>query len=310
MIDETFDYPEYLAIKQAIDNKSLDQNVWRTMSAWLKRYASGDDFRILEIGAGTGSMLIRLLDADLLDNVRYFAVELEPDFARVAKNELTVWAETHDYTLIATEPYRWSLRDKEKRVEIHWVTADILEIGSLFESAYFDMLIGHAIIDLLPVPACMPTLLDLVKSGGSYYFSLNYAGETSFSPFHPLDFEITRAYHLDMDKRFPNTEWRASQTGKVLGVWLKQQGQKIVAQGDSPWRLSAKSSPAAVDNRFIGNILDTMEKALDGLDGLEDWLRLRRQQANSGTLLFFASNRDLFGRTGMVKPVQGKESDT
>lgn len=309
MIDETFDYPEYLAIKQGIDERSLNPSVWQAFAASLKSQASSHGFKLLEIGAGTGSMIIRLLDAGLLGHCQYFAVELEPGFARVAENELVAWAGAHGFKIEVTEPLHWTLKKAEKMIEIQWLNADILELATVFEPGNFDMLIGHAIIDLLPVPECMPRLLHLVKPGGGYYFSLNFAGVTSFSPDHPRDLQITEAYHRDMDRRFPGIEWRASQTGQVLGNWLEEQGHLVLAEGDSHWQLSSGSALSTADKRFIANILDTMAKALAGLEGLEDWLNLRRQQADSGSLLFFAANRDYFGRTNLVDTPQSKESD-
>lgn len=309
MIDETFDYPEYLAIKQAIDDRSLNQSVWQTMAASLKSQVDTHRFKILEIGAGTGAMILRLLNAGLLGHCQYFAVELEPGFARVAEKNLSVWAGGHGFAMEATGPSCWTLKNAEKVIEIHWLTADILGLSSVFEPEYFDLLIGHAVIDLLPVPACMPGLLNLVKPGGGYYFSLNFGGVTSFSPLEPRDLEISAAYHRDMDKRYPGLEWLASQTGQVLGRWLKEQGHLVLDEGDSNWQLSSGPRPSAAENRFIGNILDTMEKALAGLDGLDGWLKLRRQQADSGNLLFFAANRDYFGRTGLAETPQSKESN-
>ncbi len=309
MIDETFDYPEYLAIKQTIDDRSLNQSVWQTMAAYLKPQVGTSKYRILEIGAGTGTMIFRLLDAGLLDNCQYFAVELEPGFAQVAENELAAWAEAHGFAMEVTGPSCWTLKNAEKVIEIQWLTADILGLVSVFDPGYFDLLIGHAVIDLLPVPACMPGLLNLVKSGGGYYFSLNFAGVTSFSPSDPRDLEISAAYHRDMDKRFPDLEWLASQTGLVLGRWLKEQGHLVLDEGDSNWKIFTEPMPSASENCFVGNILDTIEKALAGQEGLEDWLKLRRQQADSGNLLFFAANRDYFGRAYLAETPQGKESN-
>ena len=309
MLDETFDYPEYLATKQAIDDSSLNQSVWQTMAAWLKPQAVNLEFRILEIGAGTGAMLLRLLDAGLLDHCQYHAVELEPGFARVAETKLSAWAGAHGFKMEVTDSLHWSLKKVEKVIEIRWHSADILELAAVFAPGYFDLLIGHAVIDLLPVPACMPGLLKLVKPGGGYYFSLNFAGETSFSPSHPRDLEISAAYHRDMDTRFPGLEWCASQTGLVLGRWLRDQGHLVLDEGNSDWQITTVPMSSAAVNRFIGNILDTMAKALAGRDGLEDWLKQRRQQADSGNLLFFAANRDYFGRTDLMDPPQSKESD-
>ncbi|HMB16995.1 MAG TPA: class I SAM-dependent methyltransferase [Pelovirga sp.] len=310
MIDETFDYPEYLEIKQAIDDRSLNQSVWHALAAALRSQIDNHGLRILEIGAGTGSMIIRLLDAGLLGHCQYCAVELEPGFARVAENQLSIWAGAHGCRMEVIGPSNWILEKDQKVIEIQWLEADILKLAATFESGYFDLLIGHAIIDLLPVPECMPGLLNLLKPGGGYYFSLNFAGVTCLSPSHHRDLEITAAYHHDMDSRFPDLTWRASQTGQLLGNWLKKQGHLVLAEGDSPWQLSsAPTSSSCGEDRFIGNILDTMEKALAGREGLEDWLGLRRRQLDSGRLLFFAANRDYFGRTRLVDAPQSKETN-
>jgi len=309
MLDETFDYPEYLAIKQAIDDRSLNPSVWQALTVALKSQSGNPAFRILEIGAGTGSMIIRLLNARLLGHCQYFAVELEPGFARVAETTVSVWAGTQGWRMEVSAPAHWILQKEEQVIEIQWLSADILELASAFAPGYFDLLIGHAIIDLLPVPACLPGLLELLKPGGGFYFSLNFAGVTSFSPFDPRDLKLTATYHQDMDSRFPDLNWRASQTGQLLGGWLQEQGHLVLAAGDSDWQLSSQPTPSAKDNRFIGQILETMAKALAGQQGLKEWLTLRRQQADSGTLRFFAANRDYFGRTRLVDTPQGKESD-
>src|SRR6056297_670232 len=309
MIDETFDYPEYLEIKQAIDDRSLNQSVWHALTAALRSQIDNHGLRILEIGAGTGSMIIRLLDAGLLGHCQYCAVELEPGFARVAENQLSIWAGAHGCRMEVIGPSNWILEKDQKVIEILWLEADILKLAATFESGYFDLLIGHAIIDLLPVPECLPGLLNLIKPGGGYYFSLNFAGVTRFLPADARDREITELYHRDMDRRFPKIDWRASQTGKLLGPWLKEQGHQVLAEGISDWQIAAASSATAAENRFIGNILATLEKALAGLDGLDDWIRLRQQQAASGKLLFFAANRDYFGRTCPLDPPQGKHSN-
>jgi len=309
MLDETFDYPEYLAIKQAIDDRSLNPSVWQTFAASLTSQVGNQEFKILEIGAGTGAMIIRLLNARLLGHCQYFAVELEPGFARVAETTVSVWAGTQGWRMEVSAPAHWILQKEEQVIEIQWLSADILELASAFAPGYFDLLIGHAIIDLLPVPACLPGLLNLLKPGGGFYFSLNFAGVTNFLPSDLRDSEITAAYHRDMDMRFPGIEWRASQTGQLLGGWLKEQGHLILAGGDSDWQLSSQPTPSAEVNRFIGHILDTLAKALTGQQGLKEWLTLRRQQADSGTLQFFAANRDYFGRTRLLETPQGKESD-
>ena len=97
-----------------------------------------------------------------------------------------------------------------------------------------------------------------------------------------------------MDRRFNHLNWRASQTGEELGSWLINQGHKVEATGPSDWQLSED-----IDNTqalFILNILQTMEKALNGLPELDDWLTVRYQQLKAGELSLKISNVDYFGK--------------
>src|SRR5690606_29002410 len=128
-----------------------------------------------------------------------------------------------------------------------------------------DLLVAHAVIDLLPVPACLPPLLSALRPDGAAWLSLNYAGETGFRPPHPGDGAIVEAYHADMDGRFPGLDWQPSRTGLLLGPWLAARGHRVIAEGASDWTLEARDPDSAL---FIGNILDTIGMALAGRPGL------------------------------------------
>jgi hypothetical protein len=151
-------------------------------------------------------------------------------------------------------------------------------------------------VDLLPVPSCLPGILDLLRPDGAFYFSLNYAGDTRFYPPLKHDRRIYEAYNEDMDRRFPALDWQPSRTGILLRQWLAGQGHRIIAEGESDWRL--QSAPMLPANLFIANILDTIETALQGMAGLDPWLIARRQMLHAGQLRFRASNRDYFGCVG------------
>ena len=139
----------------------------------------------------------------------------------------------------------------------------------------------------------MPDLFSCLAPGGGWYFSLNYAGETLFRPPAPQDDDILTAYTADMDKRFPDLAWQPSQTGQRLGAWLVSQGHRLLAEGDSDWRLRARDGEST--HLFIENILATIETALAGMPGLAEWLIIRRQQLAAAELMFRATNRDCFG---------------
>lgn len=297
MIRESFDYVDYLDLKRSIDDNSLNSQVWQTMASWLTaEQLNGRTVRILEIGAGIGTMIERLLDAGLLSHCEYTAVELEPGFRDAAMQRLQFWADKHDYQFSSLKHTLWSLVRENKLLSLHWVHGDALQTKQQFGPGTFDLIIGHAVIDLLPVPTAMPDLMSLMSTRGAYYFSLNYAGETLFLPPLTTDQKIFQAYNNDMDKRFPGLDWRPSHTGQLLGSWLTAQGHPVIAAGASDWEL--QSNPDQPDNLFIANILDTIETALAGMPGLTEWLTTRRHQLRAGMLSFRASNQDYFGMNG------------
>jgi len=293
LLRESFDYVDYLEMKRSVDDDSLNKEVWDAMATWMNsQQKNRASLRILEIGAGIGTMIERLLDHELLCLCEYTAVELESGFRDVAMQRLRHWAHDHACDFQQINSSTWLLSGKQSKITVHWIQGDALQIANQTLPDSFDLIIGHAVIDLLPVPACMPDLLARLTREGACYFSLNYAGETLFLPAVPGDIQIFEAYNNDMDKRFPTLDWQPSQTGNMLGPWLEKQGHCVLAEGASNWELQAK--PALTTNLFIANILDTIETALATLPGLTEWLTIRRQQLQDSQLTFRASNRDCF----------------
>ena len=299
VVDEVFDYPEYLSAKKDIDDTSLNRKVWDTMSGWLLSSQNKDNtVEILEIGAGTATMIERLLDAKLLMNCRYTALELEPGFREHAMERLRNWSKENDLAFTIVAPEKWIISHESTRIEIHWRGDDITKNMDSYQDGSFDLIIAHAVLDLLPVPECLDNILKLIRPGGAFYFSLNFAGETVFTPREEEDAEILKAYHGDMDKRFRGLDWQPSRTGIELGNWLRDHGHKVIAEGESNWQLSSLDVNDDKIQLFIRNIIETIEKALSGMKGLDTWIEKRKDQLESGRLKFFAANKDYFGCIG------------
>lgn len=294
MIRESFNYADYLDLKKAVDDRSLNKAVWEKMARWIgEGFPQDRPLRILEIGAGIGTMIERLLETNLLGRCEYTAVELEAGFEQAASRRHGMWAERNGLRMHQVSDDRWSMTGDKLQLNVQWRREDALRIHESVAPEHFDLIIGHAVIDLLPVPVCMPNLLSCLRRQGAFYFSLNYAGETLFLPPDDEDDAILTAYNADMDKRFPDLDWKPSQTGQALGPWLVSQGHHLLAEGVSDWKLRARQDDPT--NLFIENILATIETALAGMPGLPQWLVLRRQQLKESELMFRATNKDCFG---------------
>jgi SAM-dependent methyltransferase len=290
MIDETFDYVEYLQLKKAIDDRSLNPLVWQTLTDWItQKSLQHQKLRILEIGAGTGTMIGRLLESIFPFRASYTALEPEQAFKVAAKEQLERWANDKGIGFTEIANGVWQLNEGDKYLELDWLSIPAENVGTIIEDSSLDLLLAHAVVDLLPVPVLLPKLLSLLKPEGAFYFSLNYSGTTQFEPGHHADDSLMQAYNRDMDARFDDLKWRASLTGIRLGSWLAATGYQVVAEADSDWKLNSS------DSVFVRNILDTIKKALQGMNELPTWYDTRASQLEAGSLALRISNTDIFG---------------
>ena len=302
MVNETFDYVQYLDVKKSIDDRSLNKTVLLEFSTWLRAESERKEtLKVLEIGAGIGTMIERLLEASLLINCHYIALEPETLFKDAALDRLSEWANKHNCDFKIDSAGLWLINSNELNLRIEWVEADAGKIDKLFGEDEFDVLLSHAVIDLLPVPEIMPSILEKLKAQGGCYFSLNFSGGTDFYPEHESDHVISSNYHADMDSRFPDIDWQPSLTGSTLPNWLKNYGCQKVIEGESDWQLGElgeleeSGGLNKEDGLFVRNILDTIKKALTDLPGLDAWLSVRYKQLEQRQLAIRISNRDCFG---------------
>jgi ubiquinone/menaquinone biosynthesis C-methylase UbiE len=290
LVNETFDYVKYLDVKKSIDDKSLNKLVWDSFANWMiSENEQNQTLKVLEIGAGIGTMIERLLDASLLKHCHYVALEPELSFQDAAKFRLMTWANTQGVSFEISPEGLWLLHSKQLNVTIEWVKAEADKIDQLFDNKNFNLILSHAVIDLLPVPEIMPIILKKLTQKGGFYFSVNFSGETKFFPNDQSDDDIANNYHKDMDARFPGLDWQPSLTGEELPKWLQNHGCKNVIDGESDWNLGS------ADELFIKNILDTIKKALKDTPGLEEWLTKRYEQLAQKQLEIRISNSDCFG---------------
>ena len=152
--------------------------------------------RVLEVGAGLGTMVARLMDWGVLSAGEYTLLDADRELLDDAGRWLRAWAAARGVPS-AAEPD--GLRVGELRVRLrHAELGDFLDGAA---EAQADVLIAHAVLDLVEVPAVLPGLLRLLAPGGAYWFTINYDGESVFTPDHPADGQVMDAYHRDMDER-------------------------------------------------------------------------------------------------------------
>jgi SAM-dependent methyltransferase len=289
-----FDYARYLAAKTTVDDRALNRQVL----AELRRLMPAGAPRVLEVGAGLGTMVARLMDWATVGAGEYTLLDADRQLLDGSRRWLSDWAAARG---LRCDPRPDGLQVGDLRVRL--VHA---ELGSYLQAAHgapADVLIANAVLDLVDVPAVLPALLRLLAPGGAYWFTVNYDGESIFAPGHPCDGQIMQAYHRDMDERIrygrPAGE---SQTGRHLFAHLRAAGAPAVAAGSSDWVVHAGPDGTYPGDEayFVQSILDTIRSALrDRVEpgDLAGWVTERSAQLAAGELVYIAHQLDFVGRS-------------
>jgi hypothetical protein len=290
----TYAYTRYLAAKKSVDDRALNRHVLGE----LCRLMPPGRPRVLEIGAGMGTMVARLLEWQVITAGEYTLLDVDRQLLRDSRAWLTEWAVARG---VHTEPLPDGLRVGDLRVRL--VEA---ELGDHLELGYgqrAEVVIANAFLDLVDVPAVLPGLLRLLVPGGVYWFTINFDGESIFQPDHPRDDDIVGAYHRSMERRVrygrPAGE---SRTGRHLFHHLCAAGAPPSASGSSDWVVHARPDGTYPEGEasFLAGILQTIQDELDHRvepDGLADWMAVRRRQLAAGELMYVAHQLDFAGRS-------------
>jgi len=298
----TSGYARYLAAKATVDDLALNGHVL----AELRRLMPACTPRVLDVGAGLGTMVARLMDWGVVGTGEYILLDTDRQLLDHSRRWLRDW--------VTARGLRSDLLPDGLQVGDLRVRLVHAELGSYLETdhgALADVLIANAVLDLVDVPAILPGLLRLLVPGGVYWFTINYDGETIFAPCHPLDDQVMLAYHRDMDERVrygrPAGE---SRTGRHLFHHLRAAGAPALAAGSSDWVVSAgpDGNYPGDEASFLSSILSTIQDAVQTRQGwvnpadLADWLAVRCRQLAAGDLVYIAHQLDFVGRSPTTAP--------
>jgi SAM-dependent methyltransferase len=143
----TLDYARYLAAKTTVDDRALNRHVL----AELRRLMPADAPRVLEVGAGLGTMVARLMDWGAVVAGEYILLDADRQLLDRSRWWLGEWA--------AARGLRNDLLPDGLRVGDLRVCLVHAELGSYLEAAHeaaADVLIANAVLDLVDVPAVLP----------------------------------------------------------------------------------------------------------------------------------------------------------
>jgi SAM-dependent methyltransferase len=297
-------FSRYLRAKKSLDDRSINLGVYQKLTAALPADKRGSTLKILEVGCGLGTMIERLWDWNLTDRAAYTALDREPGLIAEAGRRLQEFARNRQVAFSETGG-AIRLRGEERDWLVTLNTGDFLTFCREQQGkTTYDLVVAHAFMDLVDLPTGLPVLLSRLKTGGLYYFTLTFDGQTIFQPPADPEFDdlVVELYHQTMDCRAGGTSGH-SQSGRRLLEALGRYGSEILAAGSSDWVVWPQTggSYPAEEAYFLDYLLETIHQALAGHPGLDQqrlqaWLARRREQIQAGELIFIAHQVDVCGR--------------
>jgi SAM-dependent methyltransferase len=296
------DYIAYLAAKKGVDDRALNRYVRQELQAGLRTSTASEPLRVIEFGAGIGTMFERVLAWDLAPHLHYALVEINPDYldAFRSRNATKHQGCTH-------HPHG---RPFEKAASAEILTATTVEIicADLYDvfadprqTGQWDLIIAHAVMDLVDASGALAGFSRLAKPGGLLYLSLIYDGHTEFLPVEDPEFEqkVLDRYHLSMDRRtIRGSRSGTSRAARAMFGRFAAQGLPILAAGSSDWIVYPQAGCyRAEEALFLNTIIETIhvqlqqDPAVDP-DRLAAWTVRKHDLVKTGKLIYMARNMD------------------
>jgi len=268
------DFARYLLAKRSVDDRALNRRVWGRLEREL-RQSNAEPLRIVDVGAGLGTGAERIAEwrlVESLSSVRYTGVEPRKELlgeARLRLRSLPFPAEIASSTL---EEYAAGDENRGR----------------------FDLVVAHALLDILELSPSLEALSALARPGGLLYLPITFDGETFFMPSSSQDDAVLSAYHHTMEDR------GSSRTGRRLFHALRSITAEVLEIGSSDWIVHPIDDGYPDDEAFfLEFILNTIEGATrDRVDReiLETWLAERRRQLESADMVYCAHQVDVLAR--------------
>ncbi|MBN2115324.1 MAG: hypothetical protein JW730_02060 [Anaerolineales bacterium] len=289
-----YSFPRYLLSKQTVDDRALNKDVLNALRVNLLQ----QPVTVIEVGAGIGAMLKRLIQWDVFCTGDYILVDAMAANIAYARQWIPQWAAEAGLSVERLGPDQLHLGDQAHDIRVRLECADVFDFIQKNEKPA-DALVAHAFLDLLPMPASLEKLFLLTK--GLAWLTLNFDGVTTLQPIidDSFDEKVERLYHKSMDGRPSGGD---SRTGRKLFDHLRSLNAQIIAAGASDWVVHGSDGTYPADEKyFLHFILGFFESSLKAHPELDpamfgNWLAERHAQIERGELVYIAHQMDFLVR--------------
>lgn len=294
-------FGDYLDVKFGLDERSLSAEV---QSVWRDEIRSREHLDILDLGSGTGATLWRLCRQTLLRSASLTALDRDPDLLAVGRRRLEVLLRARGDRVAVGSDWIRAAR-ATGCIEIRFLTADLEHYGAM-QAASHDLVIAHALLDLLPPVVLAERIGRWLRPGGLCWASLNYDGGTVLLPVYrraELEYRILAVYDQSMERR---RVWGEATGGARSGRrWhraLLDIGLEMLALGGSDWNLvplrGAYRGREAACLEYLLDLIRAEAEASAEFDAgeLDEWFADRRALLLAGQLGLICHHLDLLAR--------------
>jgi hypothetical protein len=250
---EEYSFQRYLTAKTTVDDRALHGPTETRLEAELAAVSAArgreTPVRVLEVGAGVGTTLPRLLDRDRLPGrVHYTLLDHGAENVERARERLRAWGDRADTPVDRAEPDDPAddlrLSHDDGIVTVRFETADAFRfVAERADAPDYDLLLAQAFLDLIDLDADLSRLLRGVADGGLVYAPISFDGETVFEPTPDglRDDAVLDLYHATMDA--PDRPG-SSTTGRALLTALPGCGCPVLSAGGSDWVVYPRGATA------------------------------------------------------------------
>lgn len=262
---------EWLALREPVDHRSRDQALAAALAGHL---ATHDTPTILDLGCGTGSNL-RATAPLLGPRQRWTLVDYDPHLLDAARDRLSAWADE-----ARIDGNTLALSRSGKHLTVTFRQADLAADLDHALGDACDLVTASALFDL-----CSPAFIArfaraLANRGACFYTTLTYDGVQTWSPAHPADDTMRRAFlaHQKTDKGLGSAA--GADAPDELKASLLAAGYRV-REGLSSWYLGADDA-RLIDELARGFADAVAETSAVAENVICDWRSISRAAAVVG----------------------------
>lgn len=273
---------DWLRWREPADAEARDSGL---LAAWLEALPA--EARILELGAGTGSLLRACL-LRLRRPVHWRALEGDAGLIARAEARFAHWVWDHPWTFETGDPAR--LRGPGGTCELRWQCIDLS--AGVPDLSGVTAVAASAWGDLVSWPwAGRFAAQAAAAQVRSVYLALNVVDGPQFQPPLPLDGALGRAFaaHMRRDKGLGPALGGAAAVGWALA--LRTAGYRV-HDAASVWRLGS-THPLLTAAWLEGYVRAACEQQPGLRDRAGEWLTGRLGQLAQGALQIQVAHRDV-----------------